>query len=328
MFFRRNQRSDRQPSGSPARRRPASYRPGLESLEDRCLPSGSSLGFTDTLSAAATGAGVAGANTFYYNMRGALAGQRPGAVSSHVLYNGVLGHGTNRIAGGAWSETVSGSRAVAGTLQGTLAGGSIVWSTSGKGGAVTITITITGGTGAYAGDTGTATLHGTIDRASQTLSGTLSVSLTHHSSSPPPTQPPPPTSSSETLNATGGGAGIAGSNTFFYDLHGSLTGKVAGAFAARVYYTGVLGSGTNTITGGNWSLAIPGAAGTSGSLQGRFAGGSIVWSADGRAGTVTVSFTITGGTGAYAGDTGTATFHGTMDWYSEAIAGTLTLSLK
>jgi hypothetical protein len=294
-------------------------------LEDRCTPSTGSLGFADWLSASGTGAGLAGGGNFYYDLRGSVAGQLPGTLSTHLIYSGALGRGTDRIVGGTWSLSASGGR---GTLQGSLAGGSIVWTTAGHPAAVSLTITIKSGTGAYVGDTGTATFRGTMNPVSQAISGSFSVTLTHTGWTPPPVQPPPPTPSTETLNATGGGAGIAGSNTFFYDLQGTLAGKLAGAFTARVYYTGVLGRGTNPITGGNWSLTVPGTSSTAGTLQGRFAGGSVTWSANGQAGAVTVYFTVTGGTGAYAGTTGTATYHGTMDWYTEAIAGTLTLNLK
>jgi hypothetical protein len=152
-------------------------------------------------------------------------------------------------------------------------------------------------------------------------------------SPPPPTPPPaPPPSGSatyaETLNATGKGAGIAGTNTFFLDVQGTLAGILTSGFTARIDYTSPLGRGINTVTGGTWSANVSGTTSTAGTLQGRITGGGIRWGSAGQPGAVTLTFSVTGGTGAYAGRTGTATFQGAMDWYSEALSGTLTLTLK
>jgi hypothetical protein len=118
---------------------------------------------------------------------------------------------------------------------------------------------------------------------------------------------------------------MSGSNAFYYDTRGTLAGRLPGTFSTRVYYTGALGSAVNPITGGTWSANLTGAAGT---LQGRVAGGSIRWTSAGHSGAVSVTFTVTGGTGAYAGETGTGTFQGTMDWATQALSGTLTVNLK
>ncbi len=334
MFFcRRTNKHARKPLAGTTTRRPTPCRPGLENLEDRCVPSAAH--YTDTLQAWGTGAGLAGTNTRYYDMQGALAGNLPGSFSAHILYNGILGRGTSPVAGGTLAVKVPGSWATAGTLQGRLAGGSIQWNTWGRGAATTITFTITGGTGAYAHDTGVATFHGTMDKADQTLSGTLSVVLTHPApggSTPSTWRAPSPGSGAsgfhtytDTLHATGTGAGIAGNNTFYYDTRGTLTGSLPGTFNTRVFYTGILGKGTNAITSGNWSANLTGPAGT---LEGRVAGGSIRWNSTGQSAAVNVSFAVTGGTGAYAGDTGTGSFQGTMDGITEALSGTLTVSLK
>jgi hypothetical protein len=330
MFFRRNGGNARNTVACSPSRRPTSFRPAVEALEGRDVPSSTS--YADTAVAWGTGAGIAGTNTFYDNMQGTLKGALPGSLSTHVLYSGALGRGTNTITGGTLSAGVSGWGVPAGTLQGRLTGGSIQWSTSSNYGTVSITISITGGTGAYAGDTGWVTLRGTMDRTTQVLSCSLSLSLTRTGSPPPAPPPAPPPSGSttytETLNATGKGAGIAGSNTFFLDMQGTLAGRLTSAFAARLYYTSPLGNGTNPITGRTWSANIGGTTSTTGTLQGRISGGSIRWSSAGHPGAVTLTFSVTGGTGAYAGRTGTATFQGAMDWYSEALSGTLTLTLK
>ncbi len=333
FFFRRTNKNARKPLAGTTGRRPAPYRPAMENLEDRCVPSAAH--YSDTLQAWGTGAGTAGRNAFYYDMQGALAGNLPGSFSAHILYNGIIGHGTNPIAGGTLAIKVPGSSAAAGTLQGRLAGGSIRWNTSGRGVATTITFTITGGTGAYAHNTGVATFRGTMDRADQTLFGTLSVVLTHPASggaTPSASRSPSSGSGStgshsytDTLRATGTGAGIAGGNTFYYDTRGTLAGSLPGTFSTRVYYTGILGNGTNAITGGSWSANLTGPAGT---LQGRVAGGSVRWNSTGQSAAVNVSFVVTGGTGAYAGDTGTGSFQGTMDGNTEALTGTLTVAMK
>lgn len=326
MFFRRKSALVRKsPAGTPGRR-PTSFRPAVEGLEDRCVPTTTS--YSDTLQAWGTGAGVVNSTTLYYDMRGSLAGNLPGSVTSHILYNGVLGRGTDTITGGTLSASVTGS--AAGTLTGRLAGGSIVWSTTSTKGTATITITITGGTGAYAGDTGTATFRGTMDRTTQALSGTLTLALTRPTSTPPPPVTSTSTSTvTETLHATGTGAGIAGSNTFFLDTRGTLSGALVGTYSGRIYYTGALGRGTNTITSsGTWSANITGSSSTAGTLQGRITGGSIRWNTTGQSAGVTITYTITGGSGHYSGYTGTAVFQGTMDWTTQALAGTLTLTLK
>jgi hypothetical protein len=330
MFFRQKSDKTRKAGAGSPGGRPASFRPAVEALEGRDVPS---TYYTDTLTAWGTGAGVAGTNTFYDNMQGTLKGALPGLLSAHVLYTGALGRGTDTITGGTLSDSVSGWGVSAGTLQGRLTGGGIQWSTSSNYGTVSITVSITGGTGAYAGDTGTATFRGTMNRTTQVLSGSLYLSLARPVSPPPPTRPPTPppsgsTTYSETLNATGKGAGILGSNTFFLDVQGTLAGRLTSTFTARIDYTGVLGNGTNAIAGGTWSASVSGTAGTAGTLQGRITGGSVRWSSAGHPGAVTLTFSVTGGTGAYAGRTGTATFVGTMDWYSEALSGTLTLTLK
>ncbi len=326
MFCRRKGNNARKPVAGSSSRRPTSFRPAVEALEGRELPS--TAYYTDTLKAWGTGAGLAGTNTRYYDMKGSLAGSLPGSFSTQILYNGVLGLGTDTITGGTWSASITGTTSTAGALQGRLAGGSIAWSTSSSAGTATITFTITGGTGAYAGDTGTATFRGTMDRSTQVLSGYLSVAVTHPVTTPPSPPPTGSTSYTETLNVTGKGAGVAGTNTFFLDEQGTLAGKLAATFSTRIYYTGALGSGTNTITSGTWSANVGGTTSTAGTLQGHITGGSIRWGSAGQPGAVSMTFTVTAGTGAYAGDTGTATFVGTMDWYSEAISGTLALTLK
>jgi hypothetical protein len=332
MFFRRTSVNSRKPLAGPTGNRPASFRPALEGLEDRCLLS--STTYSDTLLAWGTGAGTTGRNAFYYDTQGALAGKLPGSFSSHIQYNGILGRGASAITGGTLAVRVAGWGAAAGTLQGRVAGGSIQWNAPGWGAPVTIYYAITGGTGAYAHETGTATFRGTMDRASQVLSGAWTVTLVnpsfHPPQAPPPRTPPPSwaTNYTDTLQATGTGAGSAGNNTFYFDTRGTLAGKLPGTFSTRVFYTGILGNSTNAITGGTWSANITGSAGTAGTLQGRVAGGSVRWSSSGRAGAVTTTFTVTGGTGPYAGETGTGVFQGTMDWDTQALTGTLTLTLK
>jgi hypothetical protein len=325
MFFRRKDGNARKTvAGSPGRR-PTSFRPAVEALEGRDVPSSSS--YADTLTAWGTGAGLAGTNAYYYDMQGALAGALPGSLSTRILYGGVLGRGTDTITGGTLSAGVNGAGVPAGTLQGRLIGGSIQWGTTS--GAVSITVSITGGTGAYAGNTGTATLRGSMDRATQVLSGSLSLSLARPVTPPPPAPPPSgSTTFTETLNATGKGAGIVARNTFFLDVQGTLAGGLTSTVTARIDYTGVLGNGTNPIAGGTWSANVGGTTSTAATLQGRITGGSIRWGSAGQPGAVSLTFSVTGGTGAYAGRTGTATFQGAMDWYSQALSGTLSLTLK
>jgi hypothetical protein len=113
----------------------------------------------------------------------------------------------------------------------------------------------------------------------------------------------------------------------------TATGAVPGALAVTIKYTpNSPGVGvTNTVVGGQWTLAIYQNRQFLGSLFGTVSGGSAVWNSSGTTTTVanvSITLKILGGTGKYAGKSGTGTFSGTLSHltFPPTISGTLGLS--
>jgi hypothetical protein len=195
MSVRPNHSGDRRPPHGAASRRPAPFRPRLEALEDRCLlsaghrlhapPSAVALGrsaaasvmYTDTLQAKQTGHGATG-STHYADLSGKLSGGLPGDWQAHVLYTQAANNGPDTIVGGTWSVTVRLTKGHTGAVQGKFTGGSVKFDSTGKSGKVSITFSVTGGSGIYARYTGSGTFQGTLDTSGKTVSGTMTFTLT------------------------------------------------------------------------------------------------------------------------------------------------------
>ena len=93
---------------------------------------------------------------------------------------------------------------------------------------------------------------------------------------------------------------------------GRATGDVPGYITAYINYTppnpgpGV----TNTVVGGRWTLSVYQGGEFQGRLSGAIAGGAATWNATGTLASIDLVLTVVSGTGAYAGSTGTGSFHG------------------
>jgi hypothetical protein len=102
---------------------------------------------------------------------------------------------------------------------------------------------------------------------------------------------------------------VTGTTRFGHTFRGPAAGSVAGEFTVAFDYTPPhRGAGvTQRITGGTWSLVT-----ARGEVFGQFSGGAIQWSRDGRYAVVRAPLVITGGSGAFAGATGTGTLPGAI----------------
>jgi hypothetical protein len=113
----------------------------------------------------------------------------------------------------------------------------------------------------------------------------------------------------------------------------TATGTLPGALTATIKYTpNAPGVGvTNTIVGGQWALVVTQNRRLLGSLFGTITGGSAVWNTTGTTTTVaniSATLKILGGTGAYAGKSGSGAFSGTLSHltFPPTINGSLSLS--
>jgi hypothetical protein len=110
---------------------------------------------------------------------------------------------------------------------------------------------------------------------------------------------------------------------------GTATGSLPGLWSASINYTppNPGPNVVNTVVGGSWSLEVVRHGVVRGTLVGNVVGGSATWNSAGTVASISVTLTITGGTGAFVGVTGTGTFAGTLSHltFPPSISGTLTL---
>jgi hypothetical protein len=113
----------------------------------------------------------------------------------------------------------------------------------------------------------------------------------------------------------------------------TATGAVPGAMTVTIKYTpNSPGVGvTNTVVSGQWALLVYQNRQLLGSLSGTVTSGSAVWNTTGTTTTVanvSITLKILGGTGRYAGKSGTGSFTGTLSHltFPPTITGTLGLS--
>jgi hypothetical protein len=116
---------------------------------------------------------------------GQAAGDLPGYFAAAVNFTPPdTGPGvTNVIIGGNWALTVIRNGRLRGTLFGRITGGTAVWDDAGKMAAVSLTLSIAGGTKTFSGATGNGTFEGVLDhtplerRRPPTIRGTLSLTF-------------------------------------------------------------------------------------------------------------------------------------------------------
>jgi hypothetical protein len=162
--------------------RPVTFRPQVEALEGRCLPSANHLGlpprvatFSDTLQAVQTDHGSGHGPTGVADLTGTLTGGLPGAYSAHVLHTNPHHHRPAKILGGTWFLAVE---TVGGVLKGKFTGGRVQWDSSGKVGQLSLAFRVTGGIGPFARFTGTGSFTGTLGSGNTSaVSGTMTLTL-------------------------------------------------------------------------------------------------------------------------------------------------------
>jgi hypothetical protein len=133
---------------------------------------------TDNLRGIEISPGIIFGNTRYgATCIGSATGDLPGAWSVAINYTPPHPGGdvTNNIVGGSWSLVVYRGGSLAGTLQGRVLRGTAAWNHDGTEADINAQLSITRGTGAFAGATGTGTFTGTLSHLTfpPTISGSL-----------------------------------------------------------------------------------------------------------------------------------------------------------
>jgi hypothetical protein len=143
-----------------------------------------------------------------------------------------------------------------------------------------------------------------------------------------------PVSAATTVNATVNGIEIYPGSKYYGVRYNATfvtraTGDVTGALGASVNYSpdSPVADGTNAIVGGCWSLLVTQNSRYVGSIAGRLTGGTVTWTDGTNSGALSVTLSITFGTGIYRGITGSGTFVGQLSHLTipPPVTGTLQL---
>jgi hypothetical protein len=191
------QRNRVQTKPTVAGRRPATFRPQLEAMEERYLPSSvtvlsaphvsqqaqvahttASFSYSDQIKAQQTTWNLIEDRytaTYSATFSGTATGALPGAFGMTWHYQGIPFYGTNDlVAGGSWRLATTGHKGA--ILTGTITGGSIVWNRYGMSAQVKATGAVQG---AVKGLTGTVSFSGTLSftHGAFVLTGSWSLNL-------------------------------------------------------------------------------------------------------------------------------------------------------